>query len=589
MSLTATRTGNPANTIFLQDVSSSFAANTRGYSTLQQLVGNGYIEFGFNQNTADALSAAAGFTYAVYPHAVKNAMSALHLIAYGFCVRAHQDTNRIFVKLPANNAFVDTTVDYTPSIRMRIERAGDTINFYTISGSTATLRHSAISTTPLPTVADFILLSGRNGARITNVLISGVTQASPALDLAKNVYIPVQGYLNFSNIQPRLAVVMANAEDFTWHFPDGTTSKDTNPSKTLDLRDYTRLIRLEVPDGVTAIRELILPILTRTPQRYTSSDFSQITNLRKLTFVTGAIYTRDGNGQIDERRQILLTSQLRLPVSIQSLSFEALQEEVAAGGDGGFDMAPLLLPTDFNLSGLTNLTNLRLGFADDPQSLYQANFKAIGGFPNLAGCINLENVLITAWGDLIFYPEYAAFLNSFSGNRVAPFSYYASLANATKVTITHGIGNGDFDPEFTTSVIVNMAKAVDTRTDATPFTLDFTRVNGARETVRGTVLSLAANASAGANSIQVTAATGLNVGDRLLLQDGATNSLGTNLVIASIAGTASPFTVTFQAGQTLSNNYTTATGRVFNLESGIGSTQKMRLQGHVVLVEPASI
>jgi hypothetical protein len=105
----------------------------------------------------------------------------------------------------------------------------------------------------------------------------------------------------------------------------------------------------------------------------------------------------------------------------------------------------------------------------------------------------------------------------------------------------------------------------------------------------GAILNFAANAPAGSNSIQVTATTGLNVGDRLHLEDGALNNLNNPLVIASITGTTSPFTITFQTGQTTVNAYTAATGRVLNLESGLGSTRRLRLLGHTVTVLPATI
>jgi hypothetical protein len=71
MTLTATRTNNPVNTSFLQDVGTAFPENTRGYATLQQLVGDGFIEFAFEQNTAENVNAAAGISFAVYPHAAK--------------------------------------------------------------------------------------------------------------------------------------------------------------------------------------------------------------------------------------------------------------------------------------------------------------------------------------------------------------------------------------------------------------------------------------------------------------------------------------------------------------------------------------
>jgi hypothetical protein len=52
MSLTATRLTIQFNTNFLRDVGTGFAANTRGYGNTSAAHRNGYIEFGFDQNTA---------------------------------------------------------------------------------------------------------------------------------------------------------------------------------------------------------------------------------------------------------------------------------------------------------------------------------------------------------------------------------------------------------------------------------------------------------------------------------------------------------------------------------------------------------
>jgi hypothetical protein len=582
MTLTATRTNNPVNTSFLQDVGTAFPENTRGYATLQQLVGDGFIEFAFEQNTAENVNAAAGISFAVYPHAAKSAIAAINLMTFGFCVRATEDSNRIFVKVLNN--FIDTTVVFAPNVRMRVEKIGSTINFYTVVANVATLRltYNSPVATPLPNVSDFLLISGRNGCRISNVFINGVTQQPPALDLTKNVYIPLNGGLTFNNIQPRLSVLMVAGEGFTWHFPDGTTSQDAAPNKVLPETLFTVLIRLEVPVGVAAIRDLTIPALMRDG-RYTPPDLSLLTSLRTLKFIT-----RVAVNSTSERRYIAMVSGIKIPNTVQDVIFEPLSDEdvLNSANDNITRLAPLLLPVDFNFSGFSQLRTLRLGFMQDNPRKYQAGFLAAGRFPNLTNCTSLLTLLIETY---TFTAETTAglpnnqsphFLNSI------PVAFFNSLVNATSIRIIERSNFGYADA-FITAVIVGVARAIASRT--TPvLTLELRR-GGNLQTATGTILNFATNAPAGSSSVQLTSITGLNVGDRLHLEDGALNSLNNTPIIASITGTVSPFTVTFQAGFTLVNSYTAATGRVLNLESGLGSTRRLRLLGHTVTVLPVTI
>lgn len=575
MSLTATRTNNPVDATFLQDVGSSFVTNTRGYTTLQQLVGNGYLEFGFDQNSATAPSAAAGITFAIYPHATRNAMSALHLIAFGFCVRGNEDSNKIFVK--ALNTFIDTTVAYSTTVRMRVERIGTTVNFYTVVNNVATLRHT-VSNTFLPSVSEFIILSGRNGCRVANVLISGVTQAPTPLDPTTNVYLPLEGGLGFSSVQNQLFVSMTAGEAFTWYFPDGTTSTEQAPNKVIDSQPFTQLIKLNVPSGVDKIRDLTFPALRRDG-KFTPPDLSLLTSLRAFKLIT-----RVASNSSSERRYLAFTSQFRLPNTIQDVIIEPLFDEdtLQPGTLAETRMSALLLPEAFNFSGFSQLRSLRLGFQQDNPRKYQAGFSAVGRFPNLSGCASLLSLVIDTYR---FATEPGITENVHFPNPI-PLANIQDCVNITSVTI-HERAQSSYNEGFMNSLIVGIGRAIGSRT--TPVLTVAARRGANLQTVTGTILSFAANAAVGANSIQLTSITGLSVGDRLHLEDGATNSLNNNLVIASIAGTASPFTVTFQTGQTLQNAYTTATGRVLNLESGLGSTRRLRLLGHTITVLPATI
>jgi hypothetical protein len=578
MSLSATRTQNPVNVTFLQDVGSAFAPNTRGYATLQQLLGNGYIEFSFDRNGASAVSAACGISFAVYPHAAKSSMAAIHLIAFGFCVRATEDTDRIFVK--ANGAYIDTTVNHAPDIRMRVERAGETVNFFTIVGGVPTLRHT-LNVPGIPLVSSFAILSGRNACQIRGVLISGVTQQPPVLDLTTNVYIPLEGELSFSNIQPRLSVLMNNAEGFTWFFPDGTNSTDPIPNKSIPVTPYTTLIRLEVPSGVDKIKELAIPLLRRDG-RYTPPDLSLLTSLTSLKIIT-----RNVASSTNERRFVPLTSQFRLPPSVQDFIVEPLfDEEVSTGLNANTRMAPMLSPEALNFSGMTQLRNVRLGFAQDNPKKYQPGFFATSMFPNFSGCTNLlsldlEAYFIVAETGIAGNPQFLVPM---------PLAFISSCTNLQSLIIRDKPGFGAFNDAFATSVLVNAARTI-TRTSPV-FTLEIRQGTSNFQTARGDILTLAVAAIAGATSIQTNTVTGLNVGNRLLLQDGtvntAPNSIGNPLTVASIVGTVAPFTVNFAAGQSLTRAYA-INARVFNLESGIGATQQLRLLGHTVRVLPNTI
>lgn len=572
MGLTATRTQTPVDVSHLQEPTNATRQNTRGYVTLQQLLGDGYIEFSFDQGTAAALSAAAGISFAIYPHSTRSAMSGLHLIAFGFCVRGNENSAKIFVK--ALNTFIDTTLNYSPNIKMRVERIGAVVNFYTIDGNNApVLRHSITNATPLPQASDFILVAGRNNCQIKSVFINGVTQRPQVIDTTKNVYIPLEGELVFNSLQPQLSVVTEGSEAVTWHFPDGTTSTDKLPNKNLASQVYTQLIRLEIPDGVTRIRELVIPCLRRDG-RYAPPDLSALTNLRSLRIITRASASLV-NG-VTTQNFVALTSPFILPAACETFVTESIVDEAIVESRR---TSPFIYSEELSFANLTQLRTLRLGFTQDFQSRYQAGFLAQTRFPNLTGCINLNSLVIDTQ---IFQTSTALHFLS-----AIPAAYLANCANLQTVTIQERNNTPPYSEAFINSLVVGVARAIAART--TPVLTLSIRIGTTFQTVTGTILSLAANAAAGANSIQLTATTGLNVGDRLLIEDGALNNLNNPLVIASITGSASPFTVTFQAGQTLINSYTAATGRVLNLESGLGSTRRLRLLGHTVNVLPATI
>jgi len=575
MSLTATRTNNPVNTNFLRDVGTGFAANTRGYATLQQLIGNGYIEFGFDQNTAPDAILAAGISYAIYPHAVRNSMSAFNLISYGFCVRGNENSNRIFVK--AVNTYIDTTVDQSSSVRLRIEKAGNTINFFTVIGGVQTLRHS-VTLSALPLVSEFIILAGKNGCRLTNVIIFGATQQPGVLDPTKNIYIPLEGELRLrNNEQSVLAVTVTNAQPVTWHFPDGTTSTDYTPDKFIPDVPYTSLIRLEIPSGVANISSLILPIL-RIDGRYTPPDLSLVTGLKSIRFITRFPLLENPPNPADrfQRRFVAITSQLNIPSGCEQILFELLQFQFDAGGR--FDAAPIMLPEAFNFAGRTALRVLRLGHTQD-LGKYQPGFQATAKFPNLVGCANLTSFRYDT------YHENSGVNTHFADP--VPFSFLRDCVNLTSFILRETRFVGFYNEAFVTSVLVALARVVGNRT--TPaLTLEISRA-GTPNPVTGNILSLAAAAANGATSISVNSTTGLGVGDRIMLQEGttATSSVTNPLTIASITGTSAPFTITFQSGQSLQNAYTTA-GRVFNLETSLGSAQRLRLLGHTLIVGNSS-
>jgi hypothetical protein len=183
---------------------------------------------------------------------------------------------------------------------------------------------------------------------------------------------------------------MVAGEGFTWHFPDGTTSQDVAPNKVLPETLFTVLIRLEVPTGVAAIRDLTIPTLMRDG-RYTPPDLSLLTSLRTLKFIT-----RVAVNSTSERRYIAMVSGLKIPNTVQDVIFEPLSDEdvLNPANDAITRFAPLLLPADFNFSGFSQLRTLRLGFMQDNPRKYQAGFLAAGRFPNLTNCTSLLTLLI---------------------------------------------------------------------------------------------------------------------------------------------------------------------------------------------------
>ena len=585
MSLTLQRTISAVDqeVLFLQDDLTSFDDETVGYATGQQLVGDGYLDFAFDQSDAIEVVAAAGIAFATYPtHG--NSMAEFNLLCAGFCVRGNESTDKVWIKF--KQSFIDTTVRYSASLKMRVERIGTTFNFYTSGGTIGgieeppffTLRHTeTFDTTGFP--ADCLFLVGRNGCKITEAEWFGAVQPKPVLDLTKNVYIPITNYKAIVT-NPWLFCQTLSGETYTWHFPNGQSFTNQSPTTILNL-PYIMTVRLEVPDGVDRIEELrfCTPVGSTPPdntRRVSPPDLSNLANLRILKVLGYEVFGKGPDGT-DNSHCVGLTSSFLLPGSLQVFEFDLLEPPGTQKQYFGVNTPG----RNLDFTNLINLSSVKVNFRGN--SANNAFSLTSNGLIDFGGCTNLTDITI--------FSEERDSSNRKGSESTWDKSYFAGCGNIENLLLsfTTGVGIQEINKTYLDSFLVAIASAITRSTPIATITIQFRGSNSSFDNpeITGNIATLTSAATAGANSIVIDNNTGYSVGDRVLIDDGAASEVNNTLIIASITG-SSPYTVTFESGQTLNNGYSIG-DRVFNMEDALGATQHLRLLGHTVTVIPDPI